>query len=108
MRNWGYRWRNIASALGKAPLKLARIVPRDSLPENLGEFVARVRKQTAKPLCVGFGISTADQARQLAGIADGVIVGSRIIQLLEADNSLKDLGDFTKQLRQALDQLNKA
>ncbi len=77
---------------------------RDTLPENLGEFVARVRKQTTKPLCVGFGISTAEQAQQLAGIADGVIVGSRIIQLIEADSSLTELTDFAGQLRRALDQ----
>lgn len=81
---------------------------RDSLPENLGEFIARVRKQTAKPLCVGFGISTAEQARQMGGMADGVIVGSRIIQLIETDSSLKELGDFARQLRQALDNLKNA
>jgi len=78
---------------------------RDRLPENLDGFIARVRKQTAKPLCVGFGVSKAEQAQQLAKIADGVIVGSRIIQLLEADASLKELVDFTRQLRRALDNL---
>jgi tryptophan synthase alpha chain len=78
---------------------------RDRLPENLGEFIARVRKQTDKPLCVGFGISTAEQARQLAGMADGIIVGSRIIQLIESDSSLTELGDFTRQLRLALDHI---
>jgi tryptophan synthase alpha chain len=78
---------------------------RETLPENLKEFVERVRRQTDKPLCIGFGISTAEQARQLAGMADGVIVGSRIIQLIESDSSLKELSDFTKQLRTALDSL---
>jgi tryptophan synthase alpha chain len=53
---------------------------RSSLPSELGTFVARVRKVAKQPLCVGFGISTPEQARQVAGIADGVIVGSRIIQ----------------------------
>ena len=75
---------------------------RDSLSENLEEFVTQVRNQTNKPLCIGFGISTAEQARQLAGIADGVIVGSKIIQLIESDSSLTELGDFTRQLRNAL------
>jgi tryptophan synthase alpha chain len=75
---------------------------RDSLPDNLEAFITRVRKATDKPLCIGFGISTAEQARQIAGIADGVIVGSRIIQLIEADNSMSALTDFTRQLRQAL------
>ena len=81
---------------------------RDRLPENLGDFVGRVRKQTAKPLCVGFGISTVEQAQQTARVADGVITGSRIIQLIEADSSLKELGDFAGQLRLALDNLKDA
>jgi len=78
---------------------------RDSLPDNLTAIVKRIKRQTTKPLCIGFGISTAEQARQLAGIADGVIIGSKIIQLIESDSSLKELGDFTKQLRLALSSL---
>ena len=58
---------------------------RDNLPPDLDTFVARVRKVTTLPLCIGFGISTPEQARQVARMADGVIVGSRIIQLLEAE-----------------------
>ena len=78
---------------------------RDILPDNLQAIVTSVKEKTAKPLCVGFGISTAEQARQFSRIADGVIIGSRIIQLIEADGSLSTLIDFTRQLRQALDQL---
>lgn len=76
---------------------------RDSLPPGLGDFVSRVRSHTSQPLCVGFGISSPDQARQVAGIADGVVVGSRFIQLMEADPSLHELGTFTASLRAALD-----
>jgi len=75
---------------------------RDRLPDNLEAFITRVRKVTRKPLCVGFGISGPEQARQLAGIADGVIIGSRIIQLMEADSSLAELAGFTRQVRRAL------
>ncbi len=78
---------------------------RDTLPNNLQAIITSVKEKTAKPVCVGFGISTADQARQFSGIADGVIIGSRIIQLIEADGSLSALTDFTRQLRQAIDQL---
>jgi len=78
---------------------------RDSLPDNLQTIVISIKEKTAKPLCVGFGISTAEQARQFSSIADGVIIGSRIIQLIEADGSLSALTDFTRQLRQALGQL---
>lgn len=75
---------------------------RDELPKELEGFVARVRKRTEKPLCVGFGVSTAEQARRIAEVADGVIVGSRIIQLLDEDKSLKNACSFVKCLREAL------
>ena len=75
---------------------------RDKLPQELDAFVARVRKVAKQPLCVGFGISNPEQARQVARIADGVIVGSRIIQLMETGD-LASVGDFVKELRQALD-----
>ncbi len=76
---------------------------RDRLPADLGKFVARVRKVTKKPLCVGFGISTAEQAREVARTADGIIVGSRIIQLMETDSTLNAVGKFAQELRQAID-----
>jgi tryptophan synthase alpha chain len=75
---------------------------RDTIPDELESFVARVRKSTRKPLCVGFGISTPEQARRVARVADGVIVGSRIMQLLEKDESLEDACSFVKRLREAL------
>jgi len=75
---------------------------RDKLPEELESFVARVRERTEKPLCVGFGISTPEQARRVAKVADGVIVGSRIIQLLDEDKSLKNACSFIKSLRESL------
>ena len=77
---------------------------RDRLPADLEAFVGRVRKVATQPLCVGFGISTAEQAEQIARIADGVIVGSRIIQLMEADESMVHVVDFARELRCALDQ----
>ena len=76
---------------------------RAELPQELSSFVARVKQATDKPLCVGFGISTPEQATQVAQIADGVIVGSRIIQLLESGISLDSLRNFATELRAALD-----
>jgi tryptophan synthase alpha chain len=75
---------------------------RDKLPEELEGFVASVRERTKKPLCVGFGVSTPEQARRVAKVADGVIVGSRIIQLLDEDKSLGNACSFVKCLREAL------
>jgi len=77
---------------------------RHKLPAELETFVARVRKVAAQPLCVGFGISTSEQAKRIARIADGVIVGSRIIQLMESEDDLKSVGDFVKGLREALNE----
>jgi tryptophan synthase alpha chain len=76
---------------------------RKRLPANLETFIRRVKEVATQPLCVGFGISTPEQARQLAQIADGVIVGSRIIQLMEAEDKLTLVSDFIKGLRHALD-----
>ena len=58
---------------------------RQALPADLEGFVGRARKVTDKPLCVGFGVSNPEQAERIARIADGVIVGSRLIQLIDED-----------------------
>jgi tryptophan synthase alpha chain len=76
---------------------------RTALPETLTKFVSGVRRVTKKPLCVGFGISTAEQASRVAKIADGVIVGSKIIQLMELDKSLNQAEDFVREIREAID-----
>lgn len=54
---------------------------RSDLPPHLAEFVARVRRHTALPLAVGFGIAAPAQAAAVAGLADGVIVGSALVKL---------------------------
>jgi tryptophan synthase alpha chain len=53
---------------------------RDELPSGLAETVERVRASTEVPVAVGFGISTGDQAHIVAEIADGVIVGTRVVR----------------------------
>jgi tryptophan synthase alpha chain len=75
---------------------------RDKLPQELESFVLRVRRRTSQPLCVGFGISTPEQAQRVARIADGVIVGSRLIQLLEENNAPSKVRSFVASLRDAL------
>lgn len=53
---------------------------RAALGEGIRAMVERVRASTTTPVAVGFGISTGEQARQVAGLADGVIVGSRVVR----------------------------
>ncbi len=75
---------------------------RKDLPADLEAFVGRVRKRTSLPLCVGFGISTPQQASRAARVADGVIVGSRLLQLMD-DRPFRRLGELVMGLRKALD-----
>jgi len=78
---------------------------RDRLPADLAAFVTRVRKVATQPLCVGFGISTPEQASQIARIADGVIVGSRIIQLMEIGDDFTSLAKLVRGLRDSINKL---
>ena len=55
---------------------------RKELPPELIEQLKRLRKSTALPLAVGFGISGPDQVAALEGVADGVIVGSAIVRIM--------------------------
>ena len=57
---------------------------RSALPTTLADEVTEVRRHTDIPICVGFGISTAEQVRAVGRIADGVIVGSAIIRRIDA------------------------
>lgn len=57
---------------------------RDSLPDDLEDFVARVRAQTELPLAVGFGISNPNMVQGVANVSDGVVVGSAILKAIEA------------------------
>jgi tryptophan synthase alpha chain len=57
---------------------------RDRLPVQLKEQIARLRKMTDLPLCVGFGVSRPEHVRELKDLADGVIVGSALVKKLEA------------------------
>ena len=76
---------------------------RSDLPPDLERLVARVRRATSKPLCVGFGISSPEQARRVAAVADGVIVGSRIVELIEREpDPAPAAAAFARELRAAL------
>jgi tryptophan synthase alpha chain len=76
---------------------------RTNLPPGLEAFITQVRKIARQPLCVGFGVSTPDQARQISRLADGVIAGSRLIQLMQEDPTLKSLQILVKGMRDAMD-----
>ncbi|TAH48503.1 MAG: tryptophan synthase subunit alpha [Chloroflexota bacterium] len=76
---------------------------RNGLAEGLEDFVTRTRAVTDKPLCVGFGISSAEHARRVAQFADGVIVGSALVAKFgEASNAAKNARAFIQELAAAV------
>jgi tryptophan synthase alpha chain len=82
---------------------------RKSLPPELSENVGWLRTQTTLPICIGFGISSPDQVRALAPVADGLIVGSALVrrladaQKLSRDEVVADIGRFVAELATGLE-----
>jgi tryptophan synthase alpha chain len=74
---------------------------RDDVPADLPATVARLRGATDLPICVGFGIARPEQARVVGAIADGVVVGSALVQAAAA--GARQAADLVRSLRAALD-----
>ncbi len=70
---------------------------RDSLPTEVGELVRRTHAAGAENVAVGFGVASAETARSVARVADGVVVGSALIRALEHGS---DLGELARELRE--------
>ena len=79
---------------------------RDMVEAGLENSLARLRRLTDKPIAVGFGISTAAQASTVARLADGVIVGSAIVECIERRRGepgmIRDVAGFVRSLKQAV------
>ena len=76
---------------------------RQQLADGLGSFVERVRKATATPIAIGFGVSTPAQAAEVSRLADGVIVGSALVQIVErAEDKPAAAAQFVRDLKAAL------
>ena len=117
--------------LGESPLDFVRLVapttPRERMAEigrNGGGFVylisrlgvtgasadvandleasvSMLRSATSLPICVGFGVSTPEQARTVSSLADGVVVGSALVSA--AEKSADAAADLVRQMRRAMD-----
>lgn len=80
---------------------------RNKLPPEIASNVRTIKSMTRKPVAVGFGISRPAQARSIAKIADGVIVGSAIVRII-ADNQkngkalISKVSNFAKSLARAI------
>jgi tryptophan synthase alpha chain len=76
---------------------------RQALPADLTAFIERVRQATDLPLAVGFGIATPGQAAQVGRLADGVIVGSALINAIDRSSDPCEVaGQFIHSLTAAL------
>lgn len=71
---------------------------RSEVGKGAAALVARAREVTDLPLCVGLGVGTGAQAAEVAGLADGVIVGSALVQALGEDHGLHRLTELTAEL----------
>ena len=71
---------------------------------DLSSIVKVVRENTDVPCAIGFGISTPEQAKKMAALSDGAIVGSAIIKLLAAHgkNAAEYVGAYVGEMKQAL------
>ena len=76
---------------------------RKSISEGLGELINRVREHTSVPVCVGFGIGTPEQAKQVGMLADGVIVGSACVKTIGGSaNPVEAAKQFAAEFRNKL------
>ena len=74
---------------------------RADLPVELAKRLSDLRALSAVPVAVGFGVARPEQARALAPLADGVVVGSALVQLHAAEGA-RAVGPFVRALREAL------
>ena len=77
---------------------------RSEIKTDLGSIVEAIRQNTGIPCAIGFGISNPEQARKMAAVSDGAIVGSAIIKIIEkyGKDSPKYVGEFVKNMKEAL------
>jgi tryptophan synthase alpha chain len=74
---------------------------RDAVPVALESTIARLRSVTKLPICVGFGISNPSQAATVGKLADGIVVGSALMQA--AGQNITEAIELAGSLRAALD-----
>ncbi len=74
--------------------------------EEVEREVTRIKRATHLPVCVGFGIKTPTDAKRVAEIADGVVVGSALVELIEKEKSMDDIKNYISSLASAVHSLD--
>ena len=77
---------------------------RNEINTDLETIVSTIRENTDVPCAIGFGISTPEQAKNMATVADGVIVGSAIVKFLEkyGKNAAEHIGEYVRTMKDAV------
>ena len=77
---------------------------RSEIRTDLSSIVKVVRENTKVPCAIGFGISTPEQAKKMADISDGAIVGSAIVKLMEkhGTDAPKYVAEYVKSMKDAI------
>ncbi len=77
---------------------------RKEITTDLSSIVSIIRENTDIPCAIGFGISTPEQAREMAALSDGAIIGSAIMKLVEdyKTDAASPVGDYVKRIKEAL------
>lgn len=77
---------------------------RNTITTDIGAMVKRIKAAKDIPCAIGFGISTPEQARRMAAVADGVIVGSAIVKLVaqHGRDSVEPVGEYVRRMKAAI------
>lgn len=77
---------------------------RSQISSDIGQIIELARQETDTPCAIGFGISTPDQARNMAKLADGVIVGSAIVKLIaqHGRDSVPVVSQYVREMKAAI------
>lgn len=79
---------------------------RTEINTDLKAIVAEIREVSTKPIAIGFGIATAKQAKEMAEIADGIIIGSAIVKIIEEDqeNVREQLISYGQEIKSSIEE----
>ena len=82
---------------------------RSEITTNLAPIIKTIRENAKVPVAIGFGISTPEQAKRMATLADGAIVGSAIEKILAKSgrNAPEEIGTYVRAMKNALEELDK-
>jgi tryptophan synthase alpha chain len=74
---------------------------REALPPGAAQLLRRARERTEAPVALGFGISSPEAAAEAASEADGVIIGSKLMQLVD-EGGAERAGEWLRRVREAI------